>query len=367
MNAKLNSLHTSRFHYPALEGFRGVAILLVVIHQNFTFPHVFFFGGLGVDLFFVLSGFLITEILLNSVEHPHFLKNFYLRRILRIFPLYYLILIICLILLPLISSLKVHSDYYVKNQIFLWTYLQNWLFIFKEPYGDKILLHTWPIVVEEQFYLLWPLIILFLKKPIRLLAFMLALLIAVGTTRYILWNLNIRDLAYSSLYTFTRIDGICIGSMVAILQKIYPQFIHGFTGFIVLSLAIFNFLFYFVNYKEGFILPYLAITGYTTFTVLFGIFVYDLVNKQTVLFQKIFQNRILMFLGKISYGIYVFHWPINVLILDFFIERLQKLNINSFWATGISGIGVSVIAVIISTFSYHYFEKPFLRLKNRFT
>src|SRR5436190_6342563 len=89
---------TSR-HYPALDGLRGIAILLVVLLHNFGFMNYFFFGWLGVDLFFVLSGFLITNILLNTLGEPNFLKNFYLRRILRIFPLYYLILIICLFII----------------------------------------------------------------------------------------------------------------------------------------------------------------------------------------------------------------------------------------------------------------------------
>src|SRR5260370_35068071 len=118
---------SKRIHYPALDGLRGVAILLVVFLHNFRFMNYFFFGWLGVDLFFVLSGFLITDILLNTLGKPHFLKNFYILRVLRIFPLYYFILIICLFVLPHIRSLQLNLDYYTNNQIWLWTYLQNWL------------------------------------------------------------------------------------------------------------------------------------------------------------------------------------------------------------------------------------------------
>ena len=301
-----------RQHYPALDGLRGVAILLVVFLHNFGFMNYFFFGWLGVDLFFVLSGFLITEILLRTVGKPGFLKNFYARRMLRIFPLFYLTLVICLLLLPSIKSLNLQANYYTGNQLWLWTYLQNWLYVFKEPYGDKLLLHTWSLAVEEQFYLLWPLLILIIRRPKHLLWVMMSILILVGIARYIIWSYKVEDLAYSSLYTFTRIDGLCIGSMVALLQKINPGFLKRNTVFIVLLMAAINFGFYFINNRQGFTLPYLAFVGYTTFAVLFGILIYEAVTGESKIIRFLLDNRPLKFFGRISYGLYVYHWPVYI-------------------------------------------------------
>ncbi|MBL0272153.1 MAG: acyltransferase [Chitinophagaceae bacterium] len=106
----MTAVNPNRSYYPSLDGLRGVAILLVVFLHNFGFMNYFFFGWLGVDLFFVLSGFLITDILLKTLDKPNFLRNFYMRRILRIFPLFYLTLIIFLLIIP---NIKVSPGYTV--------------------------------------------------------------------------------------------------------------------------------------------------------------------------------------------------------------------------------------------------------------
>src|SRR5215218_2715162 len=101
---------------------------MVVFFHNFKFTNYFGFGWLGVDLFFVLSGYLISTILLNTVNESNFLKRFYIRRILRIFPLYYLVLIIALFVMPLLPGIKIKSDFYWEHQWWFWLFLQNWLF-----------------------------------------------------------------------------------------------------------------------------------------------------------------------------------------------------------------------------------------------
>ena len=364
----MTAVNSNRSYYPALDGLRGVAILLVVFLHNFDFMNYFFFGWLGVDLFFVLSGFLITDILLNTVNDKNFLRNFYMRRVLRIFPLFYLTLIICLLILPSIKSLSLDFHYYTENQFWLWTYLQNWLYAFKEPQGDKILLHTWSLAVEEQFYLVWPATILLIRKPKILLIISITVLLAVGFTRYAIWTFKIEDLAYASLYTFTRIDGICIGCMLALIMRINADFLKKYTVAIVLLMALINFGFYFLNNRNADTLPYLALVGYTTFAILFGILVYEAVIGESKIIQLIFNNRILKFFGKISYGLYVYHWPVYVLLFPFF-KHFIIINTNIAYRMAElgSGIIVTAISVIVSVISYRYFEKPFLKLKSRYS
>jgi peptidoglycan/LPS O-acetylase OafA/YrhL len=361
----MNPQNANRQYYPALDGLRGVAILLVIIYHNFGFINYFFFGWLGVDLFFVLSGFLITDILLKSFGSPNYLRNFYARRVLRIFPVYYLSLILFLVVLPLIPSLHVSLTYYTDNQLWLWTYLQNWLYIFKPTSSSDVLHHLWSLAVEEQFYLLWPIAIILLKKPKYLLVLISMILLAVIATRFIIWTYAIKDFSYYNLYTFSRIDGICIGCMIALLQKINVNILKNTTWIIVLGLSGINFLFYFFNKDYQFSFPYLAIVGYTTFAVIFGLLVHETVSKETKIINFIFGLSPLRFFGRISYGLYVYHWPIYF-FLNPYLKNWAAGKLNIIKPEIASSIITFTIAIILSVLSQKYFESIFIRLKKKF-
>ncbi len=360
----MNSLPIHRPHYPALDGLRGVAILLVVVYHNFGFIDYFFFGWLGVDLFFVLSGFLITDILLRSVGTKNFLRNFYIRRVLRIFPLYYLTLIIFLVILPRIP-VALELKYYTDNQVWLWTYLQNWLYIFKNPGQTNTLNHLWSLAVEEQFYLVWPLIILLVRKPRLLLILISTVLIGVIGLRLWIWENHIADLAYFNLYTFSRIDGICIGCMVALLLRIDKSFLKRFTPVIVLFFAGVNLIFFFINRSHDFSFPYLALVGYTTFAMMFGLLVNESLSPGSKLIHTVFNIGLLKFFGKISYSFYIFHWPVYLLLYPFLTKTISDPGTAKYTPFIVSLIA-TLVAIVVSWLTYQFIERYFLRKKERF-
>lgn len=355
-------------YYPALDGLRGVAILLVVLYHNFGFIEQSYFGWLGVDLFFVLSGFLITDILIRQVGSNNFLRNFFARRMLRIFPLYYLVLIIFLVVFPLFGWFANELGYFVDNQWWLWTYTQNWLYSFYLPENrpNQLLTHLWSLAVEEQFYLVWPFVILLVKKPGRLFFIMSLALVAVMAARCLIWIYHVEDLNYTTLYTFTRVDGICIGSLVALAHKIRPGFLSRNLGLVVLGLAILNFIFYFLNnYFGGF--PYLAFMGYTTFACMFGLLVYEIVLGHDPVISRLFNIKPLRFVGRISYGFYIFHWPVYLLTRDSIQPLLESnLGITGKSAAFATSLTCTAIAFVISIISFYFYEQRFLRLKKYF-
>jgi len=356
----------NRSYYPALDGLRGIAILLVVFYHNFGFVKQSFFGWLGVDLFFVLSGFLITGILLKELDQPNFLRNFYMRRVLRIFPLYYLTLFLFLFVVAPLTKDRIVWDYYQEHQFYLWTYLQNWLYIFHEPGQAQALNHYWSLAVEEQFYIFWPLVMLVLRKPKYLLVFISLLLLGVILFRFGLWFYKIENLSYYNLYTFTRIDGICIGCIVALLMHMNNNFIQRHTALIVLIFAVINFLFYFLNSFYAFSFPYIGLVGYTTFAMLFGLLLQEAVTGKTKIINWILNLSFLKFFGRISYGFYIFHWPVYLLMNSYLLPVITT-NKNSPVAQVSISIIAALVAILISLISRRYFEAYFLNMKEKFT
>jgi peptidoglycan/LPS O-acetylase OafA/YrhL len=363
----MTALKSPPQHFPALDGLRGVAILAVIIYHNFPYGESLF-GWLGVDLFFVLSGFLITSILMRSVRPEPgkgFLKKFYIRRALRIFPLYYLFLLLFLFLLPQAGIWKNEVNDYVENKWWFIFYLQNWLLATDFPDSSQCLNHFWSLAVEEQYYLIWPFVILLLRTPKRLVAFLIGVLVMLFIGRSFIWHQQYAGFNYTTFYLFTRFDGICIGSLVALLVTIRKDFLSRHTAVIVTGLALLNFIFYFLN-KNG-QLPYWSFLGYTTFASMFGFLVYELCYGETGWLKNIFSISPLRFLGKISYGIYMFHWPIHFLlrknITGFYIELFRW---SGSYTAILTGLTTTLIAILLSWFSYKFFESRFLKLKEKF-
>ena len=191
------------------------------------------------------------------------------------------------------------------------------------------------------------------------------LLIGVITLRFTLWTFQIERLAYFNLYTFSRIDGLCIGSLLAVLSVVNYKAINRYFTFIVLGLAALNFVFYFFNKQNQFSYPYLAIAGYTTFAIIFGLLVNEGVERQDTFISKILSFRAFRFFGVISYGLYVFHWPFY-LITSPALKKWAETNIEFINPSITASIIATLLSVLLALLSFHLFEKRFLALKKKF-
>lgn len=351
-------------YYPSLDGLRGLAILLIILYHNFWFLAISRFAWIGVDLFFVLSGFLITGILLKKRDSRFFLRNFYARRALRILPVYYLSLVAFLFILPHMVSYPFGLHYFIVNQPSFWLEIQNWLFILKPRGNNNFLNHFWSIALEEQFYFLSPWIILLLKPPQKIISFLLIMLLLVLFLRLLTWSRQFTDISYIELYAFTRIDGLCVGSLLAIFRYhgIYKvKKLNKLLLFLFLSLISIALPFLKIYYQSS--LPYVACCLYPGIAIFWGWIVWSSINPGNFMF-RIFNTRVLIFFGKISYGLYIFHWPIYQLLKANPIMTSAK---NHLFEPGMSlAIFSATAAIILATISYYTYERYFLGLKKYF-
>jgi peptidoglycan/LPS O-acetylase OafA/YrhL len=352
----------------ALDGVRGLAIVAVMlthiaIQQVSLSPLLrgtFALGWAGVDLFFVLSGFLITGILLDTRQSTNYFRSFYARRVLRIFPLYYGFLAVALLIFPFIVNpdfmpAPPHRWLYV-------CYLANW-----QPHAQwHVLGHFWSLCVEEQFYFLWPLVVL-LVSPRRLLPLIVVLeLLLVGGRSWWLWTHSQVPTEY--LTTVTRIDGLLLGAASALLVR---QFRMPRSGIRVLPWIAVLFLAAFVggyhmlghNARHTFTQS----IGFALLAISFAAFVlYAALSEGEPGWRKTWLHwKPLVIFGKYSYGIYVFHYPIFY-FADELARRLPYAIYHSIWF-GYLLIGLeSATSFIVASLSYNFFEKRFLAMKGRF-
>ncbi len=305
------------------------------------------FGQTGVSLFFVLSGFLISRILLRTKKSEKYFSSFYTRRILRIFPLYFLFLVIYYFVIPIVTftPISVFAD-----QIYYWVYLQNFASTFH--WGGDGPGHFWSLAVEEHFYLFWPFIIYcFNVKNIFIFSiFLIGLSIVV--------RLILLRQGYEVFYfTFGRLDELSFGAILAILEikgKLIEERVKIYR-FIFALLVITVVVIWFVNNSSGNYKIQLI-----KFTILGGLY-FSLIgwlvsSKKSNILNAFFESRPLRFTGKISYGLYVYHPACFALFFYFFSgEHVLVSIICSFF-----------ISFLCSYFSYRFFEEKILRFKKYF-
>jgi peptidoglycan/LPS O-acetylase OafA/YrhL len=362
-----------RQHYQVLDGIRGVAIIGVLLThgayliENHLAARLFQVGWAGVDLFFVLSGFLITGILINTKAAVNRGTSFYARRILRIFPIYYLTLGVVLVAqtqwhwLASVADMPSLLDrlsyvFYFKNIAPLWNH------------GDAhqtLLAHFWSLAVEEQFYFVWPLVVWHLptKTVYKLCGVALCLTLAVrvfagGHFGYGAW------LQFSPL---TRADGLFAGSgLAAMLASNYrpsKKLLACLTAACSLSFLVIALTGYRQFFYGG---PFMSTIGYSSYAILFGVLIAYCLESGQATVPRLLQARWLRGFGRYSYGLYVFHLPIyfvcDHLAKEWFGMTQPLHGFRSFLYLG----ALIAIAYAIAWISYNAFEQQFLKLKRFF-
>jgi peptidoglycan/LPS O-acetylase OafA/YrhL len=320
--------------------------------------------GCGVDLFFVLSGFLITGILLDTKTGPRYFRSFYMRRVLRIFPLYYGALTLFYLVVPRVMPPGEVFTRALQSQAWDWAYVSN---IRLALYGwapGQYLGHFWSLAIEEQFYLVWPLLVLLCSRRwfLRVCAGLLALTVAVR------WGQWLDDAPLVRGYlTWARLDGLVVGAAVAAmargpggLERLRPW------ALVLGSGSLFGVL-YLLTDDPGRLVARLFLQS--LYAVFFAsLLVLTVTAARDSLLSRVFGSRPLVFLGIYSYGLYVFHHPLVVYagshglgahrLPELFGSRLPALLLVT-----AAGIAVSVAVAVLS---FQLYEKRFLDLKRFF-
>lgn len=323
---------------------------------------IFEVGWIGVDIFFVLSGFLITAGLLRSRSEPRYFVNFYIKRAYRIFPLYYAVCLGAFVLLPVVAvETMIDSAELQRHGWLFFLHLQNWWMSFPGTDGT-FLTHFWSLAVEEQFYLLWPLCIAWMPSGKRGIAICASLVAAVLTLRCVLWYTfghPIHQLLHFS--TLTRIDTLVIGSILAMLVANDRRF------------SDFNYVRVRACLLIATSVAFIALVwpnhpNWPTQTVGFTLIGLGAAGLVMLLRLPQGDNSILAFgplpyLGKISYGLYVYHWP----CLYFTGVAFKRFELTGTAYFCVYLLATFAVTVVISAASYHWFEKQFLNRKNRVT
>ena len=336
---------------PQLDGVRGLAILLVIFHNEtskYASLHlggIFRSGWMGVDLFFVLSGFLITGILLDTKNSDGYFRNFYARRCLRIWPLYYLSLLLMFVVVPLVRPAE---GQVIFNRSSPWwaypLYLQN--ILVPDPTGGTGLLGvTWSLAIEEQFYLLWPIMVRWSSNTV-LRRIAVAVICLSPPLRLFLsrWNVDL----YSN--TLTRLDGLMAGALLATVVRssefVPSRFVRqAWMLFLIATpLALLadwsdtRWLVFSLSMAASVALVYLALYS----------------GKKWL--QRLLTARFIVYSGTISYGLYLLHkLPFNM---------AQRLGLDDYPILAFPILFAACYG--IAALSWTLLEKPCLKLKRFF-
>jgi peptidoglycan/LPS O-acetylase OafA/YrhL len=378
----------NRVFYPALDGLRAVAFILVFLQHYYSMP----WGWAGVNVFFVLSGFLITGILFDTRDQPHAAKIFYARRTLRIFPLYYAIFLGLLLLNPILhwhwSWAWLAWPLYLGNFA---RFVSSTGSIWGSPWqlaGDAMLSsrnhptllffgHFWSLCVEEQFYLLWPWFVFLIRSRKALIWLCGAAVVVTPLLRLVAQNHAPEWMVWQGLLTRAtpfQVDSLLVGGLLALLWRGANREAIVVTGrwlVGILGVGACLYLFHSIhpsaspNWRAGYIFPHWETTWGLTLINLFSVGIIVCCLRTTGVLARLFSLAPLRWLGRISYGAYVWHDIFHNVYSDAILKlgtHWHFLLLHTYDVTMVVGFGMTLL---LAWLSFRYLETPFLRLKDR--
>ncbi len=380
MTAKAHASGQASDHIAALDGLRGTAVIMVLLfHFGWTFPETsvlalavkraLWMGWVGVDLFFVLSGYLITRGLVAVSKRPtkERLRLFWIRRVLRIFPIYYIVLVVGA-LVALVVGAPVPAFTY-------WVYLQNYTLAF-DPDFLRWTAHFWSLAIEEQFYFLWPLLALLAPRRALVTVTVALALMCIVLRAALLFGPHLVDaeiavkLAYRA--TPTHMDGLLAGALLAILgsepESAVSRAWRKVRGPLVLVAVVL--LAGLVAWSRGFnnYDRRVIVLGYPLLAFTFAGMVSLAVDGALwPAASRFLTSAPVRACGRVSYGMYILHWPLVALTVPMLEDAHSKISSAQGLALGVAvvavGIGLTYVAAAVV---FAYIEMPFLRMKEKF-
>jgi peptidoglycan/LPS O-acetylase OafA/YrhL len=368
--------------WPALDGLRGSAVLAVLVcHYSSLLPQspavgTLELGWAGVDLFFVISGFLITGILFDAKGSAHFFRNFYARRTLRIVPLYYGSLAVTLLVMLALRFTSVSPRGGLEQlwaaQPSLWTYTANYWIPAQKTWSPwaEIVIPLWSLSVEEQFYLLWPLVVFRFSRRaliwICVAVFAGALLVRLGITAS-------GATTWFAIYTMTptRADALAAGALVALLLRSPNDEAHRRTRTLSNRAAVISAvaLCFISGGFDPIHHPWLRNFLYTDLAILFAAVLFWSIDAGSLrgIPSRFYSLPVLRTIGGYSYGVYVVHLPLMYLLTATATRWNRYDPIHPTWPASLALIAVNVaVTGGVALLSFHFFEKQFLKLKCHF-
>lgn len=374
---------------PALDGVRGLAVTLLLLAHLLVLDtsrgwmetaaaSAIRMSWICIDIFFCLSAFLITRILLDTRESPDYIRSFFGRRFLRIIPLYYLVLFMFFVVVPRLDLYEHGRTFWLhgrENSLWYWLFGENLRIAVQGDYAHEHLSIAWTLSVEEQFYILWPWLVAWLRPS----AMARLCVLLVGAALAARLSLAALGAGPKVLHTFTlcRMDGIALGAYIAIMSRTpgwierwkrrMPALFAGLAVALAAGAVFVRFTEPSPKFTEFVYSRFFQGPGYSISVAFAGVLVFlAAFGEPAGMARRVFCSRPLQIAGAYSYGLYLLHGPVRYLLHRHGVFSVSDHMDRPWAAQLLNYLVVGGASLLAAWGSWHLVEAPALRLKRWF-